>query len=189
MARQIAYILSALVVGIFCGWLIGNRQEVQISEVVRYVERPATKIEFEFPKPTKIERIDLPKLQYIDTVTITEQLPADTAGIVADYLQRREYDLDFSTDTTGTYKVQAVIECNRLKSASATIIPLQREIENTVVKVRKFRPYVGGDIYVGSKVGAMLEVGALLKEHHLPKVGYTRLGNDNYIAIGYGYIF
>lgn len=183
-------IASALVVGIGLGWWLGSRySEEVVREKVRYVERTPIRIDTElFPKPTKVEPLEFPRLQYADT--IRERIPVDTADIVADYLQRRTYDLDFSTDTTGVYKVQAVVEANRLASASATIIPLQREIESTVVKVRAFRPYIGGSIGVGNnKIGATVEVGALLKEHHLPRLGYQRLGNDNYLTIGYGYIF
>lgn len=188
MGKTFTYILSALVVGIFCGWLIGGRQEVQIKESIKYVYRSATKIDTDlFPEPIKIERIDLPKLQYHDTTFV--QVPADTTAILNDYFKRRIYDLDFSTDTTGIYKLQAVIECNRLKSASATIIPLQREVVTTIKEVRKFRPYIGGGVALGAKAGASLEVGALLKDHHLPRVGYQRLGKDNYLTIGYGYTF
>lgn len=190
MTKSWLYILSALVVGFFCGWLLGSRQEVQIVEEVRYVERPATRIDFEFPKPTKVERIELPSIQYHDTITLTERIPADTATIVADYLKRREYELDFSTDSTGIFKVQAVVYCNRLASASATIQPLQREIERVAeVRPRKFRPYIGGGVGVSSQFSASVEVGAMLKDHHLPRVGYQRVGNGNYITINYGYLF
>lgn len=188
MGKTFTYILSALVIGIFCGWLIGGRQEVQIKESIKYVYRSATKIDTDlFPEPIKVERIDLPKLQYHDTTFV--QVPADTTAIINDYFKRRIYDLDFSTDTTGVYKLQAVICCNRLESASATITPLQREIVTTIKEVRKFRPYIGGGVALGSKAGASLEVGALLKDHHLPRVGFQRLGKDNYLTIGYGYTF
>ena len=160
-----------------------------MREVVRYVERPSTLIEFEMPKPTKVERIDFPQIQYTDTIREEVRIPADTAGIVADYLKRREYELDFSTDSAGIYKVSAVVCCNRLESASATITPLQREVETTIVRVRKFRPYIGGGVGVGKSISASLEVGALLKDHHLPRVGYQRSGNENFITIGYGYTF
>lgn len=186
MGKTFTYILSALVVGIFCGWLIGGRQEVQIKESIKYVYRSATKIDTDlFPEPIKVERIDLSKLQYHDTTFV--QVPADTTAIINDYFKRRIYDLDFSTDTTGIYKLQAIVECNRLKSASATIIPLQRE--QTIVKVRNFRPYIGGGMAIGQKFGATLEVGALLKDNHLPSVGYLRVGESNYIMAKYGYIF
>lgn len=189
MGKTFTYILSALVVGIFCGWLIGGRQEVQIVESVRYVPQHTIHIESElFPKPTKVENIELPRLQYTDTVREEIRVPADTAGIVADYFKRRQYDLDFSTDTTGVYKVQAIICCNRLESARATIQPLQREVENTVVKVRKFRPFVSGGVAIGDKVGASLGLGGIIKEKHIVSVKAMRIGNNNYYGGEYGYI-
>ena len=187
--RNILTILSALIVGVFCGWLIGSRQEVQINEVVRYVPQSTIHIDSElFPKPTKVENIELPRLQYTDTVREEVCIPADTAGIVADYFKRRAYDLDFSTDTTGIYKVHAVIVCNRLESASATIVPLQREVENTVVKVRKFRPFAEVGVAIGDKVGASLGLGGIIKEKHIISAKYMRIGNNNYYGGEYGYI-
>lgn len=61
-------------------------------------------------------------IEHGDTVYLTASI--DTASVVADYLTRREYRLDFSTDTTGTFIVDAVVEQNRLLSADATIAPL-----------------------------------------------------------------
>ena len=190
MGKTFTYILSALVVGIFCGWLIGSRQEVQIVESVRYVPQHTIHIESElFPKPTKVENIELPRLQYTDTVREEIRVPADTAGIVADYFKRRQYDLDFSTDTTGVYKVQAIICCNRLESARATIQPLQREVENTVVKVRKFRPFVSGGVAISDKIGVSLGLGGIIEEKHIVSVKAMRIGNNNYYGGEYGYIF
>lgn len=191
MGKTFTYIISALVVGIFCGWLIGSRKEpIEIvREEVRYVERPATKIDTELFPGWVAERIDLPRLQYTDTIREEVRIPADTASIIADYIKQRDYELDFSTDTTGTFKVRAVVSHNRLASASATIAPLQREVLTTTREVRAFRPYLGGSVGIGAQFSATLEVGALLKEHHLPRVGYMRLGKDNYLKIGYGYTF
>lgn len=195
MGKTFTYILSALVLlgAIFALglWLGSSRKEVEVRETVRYVERPATKIDFNFAMLEQLARLDLPKMQYHDTtyITLRERIPADTGAIIADYLKRRAYELDFSTDTTGVFKVDAIVEANRLIHASATIQPLQREVENTVVKVRTFRPFVGGGVAIGNKVGASLEIGAVIKEHHLPKVGYQRIGSQDYITIGYGYIF
>lgn len=188
--RNTILLLVTLLLGFGVGWWLGSlNSEVEEREVVRYVEREPISIETDlFPK-WSAERIVLPTLQYHDTIREEVRIPADTAGIVADYIKRREYELYFSTDSTGIYKVQAVIHCNRLASASATIAPLQREVVNSVVVVRKFRPYIGGGVGIGAQFSASLEVGALLKDHHLPRVGYMRLGNDNYLTIGYGYTF
>lgn len=189
--RNILPLLATLLLGFGVGWWLGSRKDTTeiVREEVRYVERPATRIDFEFPTPQKVGTIELPRLQYTDTIREEVRIPADTASIISDYIKRREYELDFSTDSTGIYKVQAVVYCNRLESASATIAPLQREIVTTIKDVRKFRPYIGGGVALGAKAGASLEVGALLKDHHLPRVGFQRLGKDNYLTIGYGYTF
>ena len=190
MGKTFTYILSALVVGIFCGWLIGSRQDVQIVESVRYVPQHTIHIDSElFPKPTKVANIELPRLQYTDTIREEVCIPADTAGIIADYFKRREYELDFSTDSTGIYKVQAVVYCNRLESASATITPLQREIVTTIKEVRKFRPLVSGGFAIGDKVGVSLGLGGIIKEKHIVVVKAMRIGNNNYYGGEYGYIF
>lgn len=190
--RNIFLLLFTLLLGFGVGWWLGSGEDTTdiVREKVRYVERPATKIDTDlFPEPTKVVNIELPRLQYTDTIREEVRIPADTAGIIADYFKRRQYDLDFSTDTTGIYKVQAVIVCNRLESASATIVPLQREVENTVVKVRKFRPFVSGGVAIGDKVGASLGLGGIIKEKHIVSVKAMRLGNNNYYGGEYGYIF
>lgn len=190
--RNILPLLAVLLLGFGVGWWLGSRKEPTevVREKVRYVERPATKIDTElFPKWQDVGIADkLPRLQYTDTVREEVRIPADTAGIVADYFKRRIYDLDFSTDTTGVYKVQAVIVCNRLESASATIVPLQREVENTVVKVRKFRPFAEVGVAIGDKVGASLGLGGIIKEKHIVSAKYMRIGNGNYYGAEYGYI-
>lgn len=189
--RNTLLLLLTLLLGIGAGWWLGSRKTTTevVREEVRYVTREPIRIETDlFPK-WSAERIVLPTLQYHDTIREEVRIPADTAGIVADYFKRRIYDLDFSTDTTGLYKVQAVIVCNRLESASATIVPLQREVENTVVKVRKFRPFVSGGVAIGDKVGASLGLGGIIKEEHIVSAKYMRIGNGNYYGAEYGYIF
>lgn len=189
--RNIILLLATLLLGFGVGWWLGSRKGTTeiVREEVRYVERPATRIDTELFPAWVAERIELPRLQYTDTIREEVRIPADTAGIVADYIKRREYELDFSTDSTGIYKVQAVVYCNRLESASATITPLQREIVTTIKEVRKFRPYIGGGVALGAKAGASLEVGGIIKEKHIVSIKAMRIGNNNYYGGVYGYIF
>lgn len=189
--RNILPLLATLLLGFGVGWWLGSRKTTTevVREEVRYMVRPTTNITLDFPAPTRVGRVDLPSLSYIDTIREEVRIPADTASILVDYFKQREYELDFTTDTTGIYKVKAVIYCNRLASASATIAPLQREVLNTVVKVQNFRPYIGGGIGIGKDASVGIEAGALIKAHHLPRLGYRRAGNDNYITINYGYVF
>lgn len=190
--RNILPLLAILLLGFGAGWWLGSSKEPieVVRENVRYVERLTTRIDTElFPKWQDVGIADkLPRLQYTDTIREEVCIPADTADIIADYFKKRQYELDFSTDSTGIYKVQAVICCNRLASASATIQPLQRE-RIVEVQPRKFRAYIGGGVGIGNSISATVEVGAMLKDHHLPRVGYQRIGNGNYITINYGYIF
>lgn len=178
-----------LAFGIALGWWIGSlNSEVEERETVRYVSQTPTTIYLKEPQPISVKPIELPSIQYRDSVLVP--IPADTASIIADYLKRREYELDYSTDTTGTFKVRAIVEANRLASAEATIVPLQREIERVVeLKPRKFRPYIGGGVGIGDNITASLQVGALINNKHLPSVGYQRFGSSNYITLNYGYIF
>lgn len=185
--RNILSLLTTLLLGFGAGWWLGSRKEPieVLREEVRYVELPPITKVIEKPVPVR-ETI------YVrDTVRekVEVIIPADTASIVSDYLKRREYNLDFSTDTTGVFKVDAVVEANKLTSASATIVPLQREVENTVVKVRKFRPFVSGGIAIGDDVGASLGVGGIIKEKHILSAKYMRIDNGNYYGGEYGYIF
>lgn len=188
--RNILITLSALVLlgAMFAlGWWLGSRKDPieVVREEVRYVELPPITKVVEKPVPIR-ETI------YVrDTVRekVEVVIPADTASIVADYHKRREYALDFSSDTIGVFKVDAVIECNRLASATATIQPLQREVENTVVKVSKFRPFAEVGVAIGDKVGASLGVGGIIKEKHIVSAKYTRYGNHNIYGAEYGYIF
>lgn len=191
--RNILPLLTTLLLGFGVGWWLGSRKSTTeiVREEVRYVERSATKVDTElFPKWKDVGIADkLPRLQYTDTIREEVRIPADTAGIVADYFKRRQYDLDFSTDTTGIYKVQLVTICNRLESASATVVPLQREVENTIVKVRKFRPLVSGGVAISDKIGVSLGLGGIIKEKHIVSVKAMRIGNNNYYGGEYGYIF
>ena len=101
--RNILPLLVTLLLGFGVGWWLGSRKSATeiVREKVRYVERPATKIDTELVPAWVAERIELPRLQYTDTIREEVRIPADTAGIIADYFKRRIYDLDFSTDTTG----------------------------------------------------------------------------------------
>lgn len=197
MGKTFTYILSALVLlgAMFAlGWWLGSRKEPieVVREKVRYVELPPITKVVEKPVPVREEiivRVNEDKQEAGKKEEVAATSQTDTTNTVADYFKRREYNLDFSTDTTGVFKVDAVIECNRLASATATIQPLQREVENTVVKVRKFRPFAEVGVAIGDKVGASLGVGGIIKEKHIVSVKAMRIGNNNYYGGEYGYIF
>ena len=191
--RNILPLLAIFLLGFALGWWLGSRKEPTevVREEVRYVELPPITKVIEKPVPVRETnvRVNEDKQETGKKEEVAGTSQTDTTNTIADYFKRREYNLDFSTDTTGVFKVDAVIECNRLASATATIQPLQREVENTIVKVRKFRPFVSGGVAIGDKVGASLGVGGIIKEKHIVSAKYMRIGNGNYYGAEYGYIF
>lgn len=200
MKKEYKHILIAvtvaLLLGLGLGWWIGSRQKFEERETKRYVEQPATTITIKDPAPIKTEPIKNPSLPepIHDTIIIHDEvrvaIPADTASIIADYLKRREYNLDFSSDTTGTFRVNAIVEANHLTTATATIAPLQKVIERVIYAAPpKFRPTVGAGIVVSNKVGVTADVGAIIKDRHLVQAFYMRLDKQNFYGARYGIVF
>ncbi|WP_418981684.1 hypothetical protein [Alistipes sp.] len=131
MKRPILSLLAAVVAGgALFGW--GYRRgaasvEVRDSVVVRWLSGPVVHDTIREPSAVLVR-------EPADTVWRT--LPADTAAILADYLRERDYRLDFSTDSTGRFLVDATVGRNRLLSAAATVEPLLREVttRHTVIR-------------------------------------------------------
>lgn len=103
--------------------------------------------------------------------TVWQTLPADTAAIIADYLRERDYRLDFSSDSTGRFLVDATIGRNRLLTATATVEPLIREVTtirtmtHTVTKRNRFALTAGvgvGYTPQGLQPTAGVQVGVVL---------------------------
>ena len=82
-----------------------------------------------------------------DTVYVPVPEPTDTAALFAvwlDYYTTRDYNLDFSSDTLGVFKVAAKVNQNKLTEAVSTIQPMTKVITNTqtVYKTKFIRPWV-----------------------------------------------
>jgi hypothetical protein len=121
--------LAALIVGsLFFGW--GYRRgaasvEMRDSTVTRWVPWPVPVYDtIREPYPVAVRE---------PADTVWEYMSVDTAAIIADYLLERDYRLDFSADSTGTFLVDATVGENRLLRASAVVKPVVREI--TVTKL------------------------------------------------------
>lgn len=123
--------IIALLVAIFIGYLIG-RSSVNIPKKTRIVEVKWEKGEvitdtIKVPEPYEVS---------VPEYIIVPPVPTDTAALYAtwsDYHLKRKYGLDFSNDTLGTFKVDAVVYQNRLISATSFIQPNIRTIKETQV--------------------------------------------------------
>lgn len=185
----VATIIVSIVIGMFLGSRLFPKNTTSVVTTTKYVYRPAVHFDGVNPAPLSVRKIDMPHLGLVDTVLL--EVPADTAAILADYCLKRDYLLDFSTDSTGVFKVNVGVAYNRICDYSADIQPLERQTETTqtLVKQRLLRPYVGGSVavYGGRAIGA--EAGVLLKEHHAVGLEYQMADNKNMLKVKYAYFF
>lgn len=162
MRRLILYLLAAVVGGgMLFGW--GYRRgaaSLDVRDSVTVVLKPLPPLQITVREPW-------PVAVHEPADTVWQTLPADTAAIIADYLREREYRLDFSTDTTGRFLVDATVGRNRLLAATATVEPLIHEVTQMRTVVREvvqvprwevgpaagawFAPQ-GGSVWVGGQV-------------------------------------
>lgn len=135
MKRLILYLLVAVIAGgALFGWGYRRGMEsvkVRDSVIVQYRTGPVVRDTIRVPTPLVVRE---------PADTVWQTLPADTLAILADYLREREYRLDFSTDTTGLFLVDATVGRNQLLTATATIEPLLREITRTQTVTQRIRP-------------------------------------------------
>ena len=124
MKRLLAYLLGAMAIGsLLFGW--GYRRGaasvvVRDSIVTRW--RPWPYIVHDTirePYPVAVRE---------PADTVWRYMRVDTGAIIADYLRERDYRLDFSTDSTGTFLVDATVGENRLLQASSVVRPKFREV-------------------------------------------------------------
>lgn len=134
--------IIAIAIAVFIGYLWGQSNvtipEAEIKEVVKWEKEPyAVHDTIYEPKPYRVEvPVDRPVF-----------IPTDTAALFAvwcDYYLKRDYKLDFSNDTLGTFIVNASIRENKLLSATSTVQPVRKVIERekTVYKVPAMQPWV-----------------------------------------------
>ena len=95
--------LMAIIISAGVGYLWGVKS-VKIPE-------PETIIDIRYEKGDTIRITKyLPSPSSVDTIYIDRPTETDTAALYAvwdDYYLKRKYELDFSTDTTGIFKVEA----------------------------------------------------------------------------------
>lgn len=134
--------IIAIVIAVFIGYLWGSSNvtipDPEIKEVVKWEKEPyAVHDTIYKPEPYEVKvPIDRPVF-----------IPTDTAALFAvwcDYYLKRDYKLDFSNDTLGTFIVNASIQENKLLSATSTVQPLRKVITRTetVYKVPTMQPWL-----------------------------------------------
>ena len=188
--RRSSIILAILmfVLGFIVSRLTIGEQEVETKTVIKYKKQPYA-VHDTIGRP-------VPYAEYRDTGSVKyiflpgEPIEPDTAAILADYLVRRKYNLDFSNDTLGVFKVDAEVTQNHLVNAVSTIQPIIRtvETERTIYKQKKLQ--IWGMFGTSPKLDFnKVQIGLDLKEHYMIGVSGYRIDNKYDYTIDFGYKF
>lgn len=87
----------------------------------------------------------------------------DTTAILRDYAAEKYYsDVLFDVDTLGKCTVDTKVQYNRLMAMSYEFVPVTKTQTNTVVKTKKFSPFIGAGISTLPSVGVC--VGGYISE-------------------------
>ena len=195
MGKQIVINRSTVILAILMfvlGFIVSRltigEQEVETKTVIKYKKQP-------YAVHDTINR-PVPYTEYRDTGSVKyiflpgEPIEPDTAAILADYLVRRKYNLDFSNDTLGVFKVDAEVTQNHLVNAVSTIQPIIRtvETERTIYKQKKLQ--IWGMFGTSPKLDFnKVQIGLDLKEHYMIGVSGYRIDNKYDYTIDFGYKF
>lgn len=171
--------IIAAVAIFFIGYLVGRGYADTIEvekEVVKWKTEQLPPIHDTIPQsvPYLVENTD--------TVykIIEHTLEVDTLAILADYYRVRNYDLDFSNDSVGIFKVNLDITKNALANARSEIRP----IRNTVETIRAINNIKAIQLYsiLGSSVDLKtnkIQFGVDLRQKYLIGVSGIRM-DDRY---------
>lgn len=128
----------------------------------------------------------------IDSVFV--EMPVDTATLYEvwrDYYRKREYCLDYSNDTLGTYIVNTEVAENEIKRSSAIIIPKTKVITNTkeVPKVKFIQGFVSVGTSVHNLTTQQITLGMEFKERWDVSVTGVRYKDDVSYTVNFGVKF
>ena len=119
--------------------------------------------------------------------------PSDTAALFAvwrDYYATRDYDLDFSNDTLGVFRVAAKVNQNKITQAVSTVQPNVKVVTNTetVYKTKFLQPWA----MVGTSVDfnfQQIQVGVDINNKWMVGVGGIRYGDKGGFTVNAGVKF
>lgn len=144
----VIFCLIATAVGFVLGRLsVTEKKSIETKEEVKWVKSTNTITDTIIFPAVKRE-------YFTDTIYkySTKLQEVDTSEILKDYNKTREYSLDFSNDTVGVFKVDALINQNQLISTIAQIQPIQKQIVREVKTIEQKRRMVQPFVMIGTSL-------------------------------------
>ena len=191
--KKITAIFALVLVASIClGVFFLGRRSVHVPEPGE-VQHDTTDVPAPFPVHDTL-KIPVPaKETPPDTVYIPVPEPTDTAALFAvwlDYYTTRDYDLDFSSDTLGVFKVAAKVNQNKIMQAVSTVQPNVKVVTNTetVYKTKFLQPWA----MVGTSVDfnfQQIQAGVDINNKWMVGVGGIRYGDKGGFTVNAGVKF
>ena len=182
--------IIAFLIALFLGYLLGNsfrEVETKIEYETKWLPSKEVRDTIYYPKPVPAP------YEVIDTIFVPVPQPTDTAALFAvwrDYYLKRDYSLDFSNDTLGTFKVDASVRENKLIYATSTIKPNIRTLKEKEivykVPIIQFYTLFGTSVDLTTN---QIQFGIDLKQKYLIGVSGIRMDNKFGYAINAGIKF
>lgn len=128
----------AFIIGVLIGKGYADTVEVE-KEVVKWKTEQLPPIHDTISMPVPYLVLNTDTVSQI----IEHQAEVDTLKILADYYRLRKYNLDFSNDSIGVFKVNIDVTKNMLANATSEIRPIRTTIERvkTINKVQTLQFY------------------------------------------------
>ena len=182
---SIIALVAAFIIGVLIGKGYTDTVEVE-KEVVKWKTE-------QLPPIHDTIRMPVPYLVFdTDTVfkLIEHQAEVDTLKILADYYRVRKYNLDFSNDSAGVFKVNIEVTKNMLANASSEIRPIRTTIERikTINNVRTLQFYGMFGSSLDFKTNK-IQVGLDFRQKYLLGVSGIRWGDKYGYTIDLGVKF
>lgn len=182
---SIIALAAAFIIGVLIGKGYTDTVEVE-KEVVKWKTE-------QLPPIHDTIRMPVPYLVFdTDTVfkLIEHQAEVDTLKILADYYRVRKYNLDFSNDSVGVFKVNIEVTKNMLANASSEIRPIRTTIERvkTINNVRTLQFYGMFGSSLDFKTNK-IQVGLDFRQKYLLGVSGIRWGDKYGYTIDLGVKF
>lgn len=187
-------VLAVFFIAVIClGFFFLGRSSVHIPEPAE-VKHDTTYVPAPYPVHDTL-KVPVPAKEVPpDTVYVSVPEPTDTAALFAvwlDYYTTREYNLDFSSDSLGVFRVAAKVNKNKLQEAISTIQPRIQVVTNieNFYKERAFQPWVMATTGVTDFKFQSVTVGVDINSRVMLGVGAMRYDKNGAFTINAGYKF
>lgn len=181
-------VIIVLLIMSFLGFLIGrltvNRKVTQRT-IVEYEKGDTIRDTLKIIKPYKITEIK--------SDTIFKENKTDTVKLFKiwkDYYKQREYNLDFSNDSIGVFKVNLKISQNKILNANSIITPVVKIInKKQIINKKPLLQFFGLIGFSTDMNNSKIQFGIDFKQKYILSISSFRIKEKNGYTIDFGIKF